>query len=58
MVADGLASIGITKELAQAVASAVGVDDCGCKERQAAMNAWGAKNLGIGAGDTKTNLDQ
>jgi hypothetical protein len=48
LVAGGLASVGITKELAQAVASAVGIKDCGCKKRQAAMNAWGAKHLGIG----------
>jgi hypothetical protein len=58
IVADALASVGITKERAQAVASAVGVDDCGCKERQAAMNAWGAKHLGIGTDAAKASLDQ
>jgi hypothetical protein len=47
MVAAGLSAVGITKERAQAVASAVGVKDCGCKRRQEALNAIGRK-LGIG----------
>lgn len=47
MVASGLAAVGITKERAQAVASAVGVKDCGCAGRQAALNRAGYR-LGIG----------
>ena len=47
MVAAGLDAIGITKERVQAVASAVGVKDCGCKKRQEALNNLGRK-LGIG----------
>jgi len=47
MVATGLAAVGITKERAQAVANAVGVKDCGCKQRQQALNALG-RRLGIG----------
>lgn len=48
LVADGLSAVGITKERAQAVASAVGVKDCGCKKRQAKLNAIGREWLGIG----------
>lgn len=47
MVADGLAAVGVTKERVQAVANAVGVKDCGCKQRQQALNALG-RRLGIG----------
>jgi hypothetical protein len=47
MVAAGLSAVGITKERAQAVATAVGVKDCGCKKRQEALNQLGRK-LGIG----------
>lgn len=47
MVADGLAVVGITKERAQAVANAVGIKDCGCAQRQKALNELG-KRLGIG----------
>ncbi len=47
MVAAGLSAVGITKERVQAVASAVGVRDCGCAKRQAALNFVGRK-LGIG----------
>lgn len=47
MVAAGLASIGITKERVQAVASAVGIKDCGCNKRQQALNDFG-RQLGIG----------
>ena len=47
MVASGLAAVGITKERAQAVASAVGVKDCGCKKRQEKLNELGRK-FGIG----------
>ena len=48
MVADGLSAVGITKERAQAVASAVGVKDCGCERRQATLNAIGREWLGVG----------
>lgn len=48
MVAAGLDAIGITKERVQAAASAVGIKDCGCQQRQQKMNSWGAKHLGIG----------
>lgn len=41
MVADGLARIGITKERVQSVASRVGLKDCGCSKRQAALNRAG-----------------
>lgn len=44
MVAAGLGAIGITKDR---VSSLVG-GDCGCQQRQEAMNEWGKKNLGIG----------
>lgn len=47
MVASGLAAVGITKERVQAVASKVGIKDCGCKKRQAKLNEFG-KRLGIG----------
>ncbi len=47
MVANGLAAIGITKPRVQAVASAVGLKDCGCSGRQAALNTFG-RRLGIG----------
>lgn len=47
IVAAGLDAIGVTKERVQAVASAVGVKDCGCKKRQEALNNLGRK-FGIG----------
>ena len=47
MVAAGLSAVGITKERAQAVATAVGVKDCGCKKRQERLNQLG-RRLGIG----------
>lgn len=49
MVADGLAAVGITKERVQAVAAKVGVKDCGCRKRQAALNRAGAM-LGLPPG--------
>jgi hypothetical protein len=49
MVAAGLDAIGITKERVQAVASAVGIKDCGCAKRQAALNRLGEK-LGLPPG--------
>lgn len=42
-VASALTAVGITKERVQAVASKVGVRDCGCKKRQAALNKLGEK---------------
>jgi len=48
MVAAGLSSLGITKERVNAVAQAVGVEDCGCTERQRKLNELGQK-LGIGS---------
>jgi hypothetical protein len=47
-VAAGLSAIGITKER---VSKVVG-GDCGCAKRQAAMNAAGAKYLGLSTGST------
>lgn len=47
LVAAGLASVGITKARAQAVAAAVGIEDCGCQGRQEAWNLAGYR-LGIG----------
>jgi hypothetical protein len=47
MVAAGLSAVGVTKERAQAVATAVGVKDCGCKNRQERLNQLG-RRLGIG----------
>jgi len=47
IVAAGLDAVGITKERVQAVASAVGVKDCGCKKRQEKLNELGRK-FGIG----------
>lgn len=55
MVAAGLSAIGITKERAQAVASAVGVKDCGCRQRQAKLNELGSKYLGLPTGSTPEN---
>ena len=49
MVAAGLDAIGVTKDRVQAVASKVGVKDCGCKKRQAALNRLGEK-LGLPPG--------
>jgi len=51
MVAAGLSAVGITKERAQAVASAVGVKDCGCRKRLAALNRLGEK-IGLPPGQT------
>jgi hypothetical protein len=47
LVAERLAAIGITKSRMQRVAAAIGVKDCGCSGRQAALNSLGRK-LGIG----------
>lgn len=47
LVAAAFASVGVTKDRAQAVAQAVGVKDCGCGHRQQALNDLGYK-VGIG----------
>ena len=44
MVARGLESVGITKER---VSRTLGVEDCGCRKRQEALNRLGRK-FGIG----------
>lgn len=49
MVAAGLAAVGITKDRVQAVANKVGIKDCGCKKRQAALNRAG-QYLGLPPG--------
>ena len=51
IVAAGLDAVGITKDRVQTVASAVGIKDCGCKQRQQAMNEFGAKFLGLPDGE-------
>lgn len=43
-----LSTVGITKARAQAVAEAVGATDCGCSQRQQALNEWGYA-VGIGS---------
>jgi hypothetical protein len=48
LVAAGLASVGITKERVEALAGG----PCGCDERAAALNAAGAKWLGLPPGST------
>lgn len=47
-LASALNAVGITKDRVQAVASKVGVKDCGCKQRQQKLNELGQKYLGIG----------
>jgi len=44
LVAAGLEMTGITKERVSALIGR----PCGCPQRQAAMNQWGKKHLGIG----------
>jgi len=46
IVAAGLSSVGITKERVQRVANAVGIKDCGCGKRQAALNRLSDRLLG------------
>lgn len=50
-IASVLQRIGITKARAQNVAQAVGIKDCGCAKRQAALNRLGEK-LGLPPGQT------
>lgn len=54
MIASGLERVGITKERVQAVASRVGIKDCGCGGRQALANKLGNKYLGLPPGSTKS----
>jgi hypothetical protein len=49
-VADALKSIGITEDGVQAIASKVGISDCGCGRRKSALNELGAKFLGMPPG--------
>lgn len=48
MIASTLDAVGITKERVQALASTVGIKECGCNQRQQAANEFGRKYLGIG----------
>jgi hypothetical protein len=48
LVAAAFASVGVTKDRAQAVANAIGVEDCGCAKRQERLTKWGREWLGIG----------
>jgi hypothetical protein len=48
MVASTLDAAGITKDRVQAVASAVGISDCGCASRQEFLNRVGREWLGVG----------
>lgn len=48
VVASALSAVGITKERVEALVGG----QCGCPERQAAMNAAGAKYLGLSPGST------
>lgn len=48
LVAAAFASVGITKDRAQAVAELAGFEDCGCAKRQERLNAIGYR-VGIGA---------
>jgi pyridoxal/pyridoxine/pyridoxamine kinase len=41
LVAAAFASVGITKDRAQAVANAIGVEDCGCERRRQRLNDLG-----------------
>jgi hypothetical protein len=54
MIASTLGAVGITKQRVQALASRVGVKDCGCSKRQKAANELGRKYLGIGRVDPPT----
>ena len=46
LVASGLEALGITKDAVQAIASKVGIHDCGCDHRRAALNKLGKSLLG------------
>jgi hypothetical protein len=50
LVANALESVGITEEGVQAIASKVGIRDCGCGRRKSALNDLGAKWLGLPPG--------
>jgi hypothetical protein len=46
LVAAGLSAVGITEERVQRLANAVGVKDCGCAKRKAALNRLSDRLLG------------
>ena len=48
IVARAFASVGITKDRAQAIAELAGFEDCGCAGRQERLNELGFK-VGIGS---------
>jgi hypothetical protein len=47
LVAAAFASVGVTKDRAQAVAELAGFEDCGCAKRQERLNELG-RMVGIG----------
>jgi hypothetical protein len=57
IVSDSLSAVGVTKELAQSVASKLGVKDCGCGQRQKWMNEQGKKWFGIGGPAAEKPID-
>lgn len=58
MLTAGLTAVGITKKRVNAVASAIGISDCGCDARARMLNEWGNKHLGIGTvGDPHPTQD-
>lgn len=57
MVAAGLDAVGITKDRVQRLANAVGIKDCGCKQRQQALNRAG-RLVGIGKGPEDTDVQR
>jgi len=57
IVSDSLSAVGITKELAQSVATKMGVKDCGCGRRQKWMNEQGKKWFGIGSPPAEKPID-
>jgi hypothetical protein len=54
LVAAGLSAVGITEERVQRLANAVGVKDCGCAKRKAALNRLSDRLLGRDSEPPKT----
>jgi len=54
LVEAGLTAVGITKERVQRVANAVGIKDCGCAKRKAALNRLSDRLLGRDSQPPKT----
>jgi hypothetical protein len=54
LVEAGLTAVGITKERVQRVANAVGIKDCGCGKRKAALNRLSDRLLGRDSEPPKT----